>query len=509
MRTRDTLAALSGVALVGAFAPFSIAALAFLAPAALLVLLEGASPRAAARRGWLFGLGLFGAGVYWVYVSLHDFGNASPPFAALVTVLLVSFLALYPAALGWGLQVVAPRPGLIRYLLVFPSLWTVLEWLRERFLTGFPWLGLGYSQADTPLAGWFPVVGVLGAGTLVALGSGCLVVMFHGSFVQRVAAALLLASTFFGGLMLEQQSWTQPTSNRQTVAIVQGNIPQQDKWEAQERVRTLEHYRRLTLSSLPMDLVVWPETAVPVFRHEARPFLAEIGKRVGQYGGVLLTGLPVFDRNAGNYYNSVVVAGNPDLAYHKRHLVPFGEYLPLRTLLRFFETYVQIPMSDFSAGRSDTGPIVVDGLRFGISICYEAAFGEEIRLALPDANVLVNVSNDAWFGASLAPHQHLEIARTRAMETGRDLIRATNTGISALIDHRGRILGSSRQFEATVLSGGFLPRVGATPYVRYGQAPVFALVLAVVVFVALVRLARRRSATSDRVTREPPPPIRE
>lgn len=498
IRSRDALAAMSGVSLVGAFAPYSMSLLTLVAPALLLAAWHGASPARAAWRGFLFGLGLFGTGVHWLYYSLHDFGGAAPLFAALVTVALVLYLSLFPAALGWLLQRLAPQPGAIRFCAVFPALWIVLEWLRERLLTGFPWLNLGYGQIDGPLAGWLPVVGVLGVGGLLALGAGCVANAVHGPAWKRVAGACMLLTILVVGTVLYDRAWTKTIGDRLDVALAQGNIPQDQKWLSEQRLTTLSLYRDLTVAAPPKDLIVWPETAVPALRFQVLPFLERMAEEVAHRRGELLYGVATYDPVDGGLYNSVGVAGNPAATYHKHHLVPFGEYLPLRDLLQFFRDYVRIPMSDFSAGGPDQPPLEVGKLRVGVSICYEAAFGEQIRASLPTAELLVNVSNDAWFGESLAPHQHLEIARARAAETGRAMLRATNTGISAVIDQRGRILGRTGQFESAMLEGEVFRREGSTPYVRHGQLPVLALALAVLVVGGAAQAVRIRHSGPGR-----------
>ncbi len=498
IKLRDALAALSGVALVGAFAPASLSVLALVSPALLLFSLQSATPRRGVLRGFLFGLGLFGAGVHWIYFSLHDFGSAAPAFAALVTVALVGVLALFPAALGGLIQWISPQPGLFRCCLVFPALWITLEWLREHLLTGFPWLSLGSAQIDGPLAGWLPILGAIGVGGLLALGAGCLDCAVRGPLSRRALSVVLLLTILVSGPLLFDRTWTETLGERVDVAVVQGNIPQDQKWLPEQRSATLSLYRDLSLAAPRKDLVVWPETAVPALRFQVLPFLERMAKELDARGGELVYGVATYDPVGGDLYNSVGVAGNLEQTYHKHHLVPFGEYLPLRDLLQFFRDYVQIPMSDFSAGLPAQRALEVGDLRLGVSICYEAAFAEQIRAGLPAAEMLVNVSNDAWFGESLAPHQHLEIARVRAAETGRAMLRATNTGISAVIDHRGRVMGRTRQFETAVLEGEVSRRQGATPFVRHGQMPILGLAVSVLLVGFAVRAFPAVTPTSPR-----------
>jgi len=254
---------------------------------------------------------------------------------------------------------------------------------------------------------------------------------------------------------------------------VQGNIPQELKWQPEQQGATLERYVALTRQHLDSDLVVWPETAVPAFYDQVEAdFLEPLGMELQQYGVSLLTGIPVLDRSRWEYFNAVISLDQPQRFYYKVHLVPFGEYLPLRDWLAEVLDFLPVPEADFSAGDPQQPLLTAAGYPVGASICYEIAFGEQLIGALPEAAFLVNVSNDAWFGDSLAPHQHLEMARMRARETERYLLRATNTGISAIIDADGRLLVQSRQARTEAISADLEPRKGATPYVRYGNWPV-------------------------------------
>ncbi|MDQ2694091.1 MAG: apolipoprotein N-acyltransferase [Pseudomonadota bacterium] len=469
----DGLALILGALLPLAFAPFGFWLLAVVLPAGLLWLWEGITPRRAAWRGWLFGLGLHGVGVSWIYISLHRYGHAPAAFAALTTLLLILYLALYPAAVGWLLGRFFPRPGPVRYLLAAPALWTLLEWVRSWLLSGFPWLSPGYSQIDSPLRGLAPLLGVFGVGWALLLSAGLLLILMRG---RQWRWGALLALLWAGGWGLDQIPWTRPAGAPLRVALVQGNIDQNQKFQSGQVQRTLGLYLELSDGVPRPDLIIWPETAVPVYYDNAVDgFFAPLAQRARQAGVDYLIGVPAGSRDSGVFHNAVVSVGSAHGFYHKRRLVPFGEYLPLRWLLMFFRDFVDIPLGDFTAGGVDQPLLQAAGQPLGMSICFEAVFGSEIRRSLPAARLLVNVSNDAWFGDSLAPHQHLEINRMRALEAGRWLARATNTGITALIDQRGRIVVRGGQFVATVVEGNLQPRRGATPYVRFGDAPVVAL----------------------------------
>lgn len=468
----DLLAVLAGALLTAAFAPFNQFYLAILAPGLLLWLWRGQTPRRAARRGLLFGLGHFGSGVYWVYISLHTYGKAPPAFAALATALLILYMALYPAAVGYLLNRFAARPEPSAWLLVAPALWAGLEWVRSWLFSGFPWLTLGDSQTDSWLGHLAPYLGVFGVSWAALLMAGLvLLVLLHR---WRLAWGGLLLALWAGAWALGQITWVEADGKPLRISLIQGNIDQAQKWQPETLERTLELYATLTLKNAKdSDVVIWPETAIPLFFEDLDPkFISALEDLTRSQHIDILTGVPFGNWDKGIFHNGVVAIGAERGAYHKRQLVPFGEYMPLRFLFNLFHNFVDIPMGDFTPGARDQPLIKAGGHPVGVSICFEAAFGSEIRLSLPDARFLVNVSNDAWFGDSLAPHQHLQIARMRAMEAGRPMARATNTGVSALIDARGRIITAGKQFDVEVIKGEIQPLRGATPFARWGDWPI-------------------------------------
>ncbi len=478
---RPLLALAAGVAAVGGFAPFGLFPLPVLALALWFVLLQGRRPGQAFRLGYLFGLGLFGGGVHWVYISIHTYGHSPLPLALLAMAALVAYLALFPAGVAWAAVRWPARDALQQYLLRLPALWLLSEWLRGWLFTGFPWLSLGYSQIDGPLAGFAPLVGSYGLGGLVAASASALALLWLERSRQAGLALAVIAALWLAGGLLRGLGWTEPQGLALRVSLVQGNIPQELKWQPEQQAATLEHYLELSRkewdgSDWHADLVVWPETAVPAFYHQMEgDFLARLRAEVLANDTDLLTGIPVLDRTHWRYYNAVINLRPPTRFYYKRHLVPFGEYLPLRGLLGDLLAVMPLPVADFSPGDDGQPLLRAAGHPVGVSICFEVIFGEEMIQALPEAAFLVNVSNDAWFGDSLAPHQHLEMARMRALETGRWLLRATNTGISALIAPDGRVVERSPQFQTAVVRGEIEPRGGATPYVLAGNAPVLIL----------------------------------
>jgi apolipoprotein N-acyltransferase len=511
----------AGAALPLAFAPFGLFPLAYIAPAMLFLLWREGSAARAAWRGFLFGLGLFGIGVSWVYVSLHDFGHMPAPLAALATLLLVAGLALYPALLGFvqarwldaqgranaagaGCAGAADRQRPTHVVLVLPALWVLFEWIRGWFLTGFPWLNLGYSQSDTWLAGYAPWLGVYGVSLVVAIASGLLAQSLQApeKFLRRYLPALL--AIFLSGWLAGEIEWTEPAGAPLPVALVQGNVPLELKWQPAYRGAILERYRSLSAQAGDARLIVWPEAAIPARLDEIDPgYLADLKQRNADF----LIGVIERDNGTRSYYNSVMALGRDDRScascardtgaslhgagiYRKQHLVPFGEFLPFPGLFRWLLDSLRIPMSDFSTGAANQPLLTAAGQKIGVSVCYEDAFGEEVIRQLPAATLLANVSEDAWFGDSLAPHQRIQMARLRALESGRPMLRAANTGPSVVIDHRGAVAARSPQFQTFVLRAPVEPRQGATPYVRGGNAPIVGLLAGLVLAVFVV--TRRR-----------------
>lgn len=487
----DLLAALAGAATVGAFAPFELLPLAILGPAVLLWLWQGAGPGVAARRGFAFGLGLFGAGVHWVWVSIHTFGHTPVVLATGLTIAFVLVLAGYFALQGavgaWLARRLTARgvaPGTL-LLVLHPALWVLVEWLRSWLFTGFPWLQLGYAAGEGPLAGWVPILGVFGASALLVLSAALLVRLLRP---PRRGPVVALAGLWLASPLLFLPTWTEPTGETHSVAMIQGDVDQDEKWRPANRGWILERYIRLSRQHAGADLILWPETAVPAFYQQVSGSVLEpLAAELRQQGSDLVVGAPW--RGEDGYYNVLARVG-AEARYTKHHLVPFGEYLPFDAWLRGLIEFFDLPMSDFRPGPPRQPPLTAGGMEMGVSICYEDAFGGEVRAPLPGAGVLVNVSNDAWWGDTIGPHQHLEIAAFRALEAGRPLLRATNNGITARIDHRGRVAERLPQFQPAVLTTEVESRTGATPWVRWGNGPV--LWAAVLALAALWLTTRRR-----------------
>lgn len=484
-------AALAGAANVFAFAPFGWFFIPFLSVALLLLLVDAGSPRRAAKFGLVFGAPWFGGGMYWLYISLHDFGQAPALLALSIMVALMLVMAAYYALFCWLLVRYAPAQHAGRFVVFAPAAWLLLEWIRGWFLSGFPWFALGYSQTDSWLAGYAPVAGVFGTSFFVALAAGALALLVKGVRRDKVVAVVLLLAIPLGGWFLQAVEWTQPGGSLR-VALMQGNVAQDQKWEPDALIPTMQKYWALTENAPDVDLFVWPEAAIPALYHQLdRGYYAQVEDELLQSEQRLLTGTLVHDFDKRVYYNSAVVLGASERRfYSKRHLVPFGEYFPVPAFVREWLRLMNLPYSDFETGTDGSALKISPDLSVAVMICYEAVFGEELITALPEADLLVNISNDGWFGRSIGPLQHFQVSRMRAIETGRWLVRATNTGVSAIVDEHGKVLERLPQFETRVLEGDVQLREGATPYVKMGNW--FAVTLSSLALLLLGVNARRR-----------------
>ncbi|MDF0378200.1 apolipoprotein N-acyltransferase [Methylophilus sp. YYY-1] len=459
---QTVLSCLLGALTVFGFAPFNLFWLPWLTLAALLLLWQQAvTPAQVFRLGLAFGLGLYGVGIYWIYISLHTFGGMPWWFAGFCTFCLCAFMALFPALAAY----LAKKVG--HLLWSAPLLWALSDWVRSWIFTGFPWLTLGYSQApDSPLSGFLPVVGVYGVSTLLMLGAASLACLLITP--QRKPAFIMLALLWLGGSLLTLVPWTQPTGKPVSVALLQGNISQTIKWSPEHAEQTLRQYFDM-VQQTQAQLIVLPETALPVLLDQLAPsYLDALKQHAVQQKGDLLVG--VVESKQDQYFNSAISLGSsPTQSYSKSHLVPFGEFIPLKSLFGWiYRDWLHMPLSDLSRGTSKQ-PLLIAGQKVGVNICYEDVFGEEIAQQLPQAELLVNISNDAWYGQSFAADQHMQFSQVRAIETGRMVLRSTNTGATAIIDKNGQVLQHAPHDEAVILTGEAQSYQGKTPYVWWGN----------------------------------------
>ena len=471
----------AGLLLPLSFAPTEWWQVAIGSLSILFLLIQRCSVRQALFIGWLFGLGYFGIGVHWIYHSLHLFGAAIAPLAAALTLVFVLVMTVFPALCCalWVRLSLPTRPVL--NALIFACLWVLLELLRGKLVGGFPWILVGYSQTSGPVGHLAPFIGVYGLSFFMVLLSALLVVIVFGTQKSRLYAFPTTFVLILAAFGLKGFEFSTPVNEPLNVRLVQGNIPQAMKFSQDRLNSALRLYTEMTFEQ-PLDnidLVVWPETAIPTYYDRVEAWLEPFADKIDRLEVDLLTG--VFVREGDDVYNAVKQVGGQREVYRKRHLVPFGEYMPLRFILDFAAKYIDIPMSDLAKGSGPHVPIELQGTSVGVSICYEDVYGEKMRALLPASQVLVNVSNDAWFGNSAAPHQHEQKARMRAREFERAMVRVTNTGVSSAIDYKGEMLGRIAHDTKGILDVQVQPRDGTTLYAKTGNWPVFLLSMFVVV----------------------------
>jgi apolipoprotein N-acyltransferase len=481
----------AGALMTLAYEPFGMSLLVFPLMAVLLYHWLRVDARGAFLHIWSFAFGMISTGICWIFFSLYFHGGSPAILAVAMIVLLAAFLALFPAVTAYLINRYCVTHDLLRLMIVFPCGWLLAEWFRGYVMTGFAWMQPGYTQIDLPLSGYAPLLGNHAVGALVAVTAAALVALLLKKLSWQ-KAVLITACLWLTGLALKQINWTQPAGEAIEVAIVQGNIPQEMKWQRSMYRSTLQMYRDLTLAHKDADLVIWPETAIPDYQHRVPAYLSGLRQALQPSDTDLLIGLFIKNLDSGRYYNSVISIGGGE--YRKRHLVPLGEYIPFRSLLGFFNRWINIPMSDIDSGPDEQPLIVAAGQPLGISICFEDAFSRDVRRDLPEATLLVNVSNDAWFDGSHETHQHHAIARMRALETGRYLLRATNTGISSVIGPQGEEIEVAPPFQRQVLRARVSPLQGQTPYVFWGDA--FIVVLAIMLVGAACAWPRKRKHVS-------------
>lgn len=487
------LSFLLGALLVLAFAPFNVWLLAPMCVAGLFVLVVDATPKIVFLRALAFGYGAFGFGVSWVYVSLSTYGGMPLWMGSIAVLGFAGLLAIFIALPCYLVARLLPNSKAKR-LIALPLIWVVFEWMQSWVLTGFPWLDVGYTQTHTWLFAWAPIGGVYLVSGVVTLFAASLAWAWEFKSWKPVALALplLLLSWFMNTL-----SWSESTGSSINVGVVQANVPINDKWQHSKRRQIIAEYQRLSAelgSTDKLDLVVWPETALPLYMQETDEVFWQ---NITPPDTALLTGVmdsPSLEASSPSYdesYNAAVLSCQSSTQlYRKRHLVPFGEYLPLRFLFGWVLDYLDLPMSDFSYWQGVQPLHCGEHINIGLSICYEDAFANEYRQNVGGATLLVNVSEDAWFGDSLAPHQRLQMAQMRARELSRPMIRSANSGPSVILDHNGQILAQTPQFEVHTLAHEVDPQTGETPFKRLGNWFIY---LCLAILIGLILTSHRKS----------------
>lgn len=483
-------------------APYKLWVLAIFSPMVLYACLV--SEDGAGRAFWMgqaYGFGLWAVGAFWLYTSIHEYGNIAMWLALIMIAVMACIMGLFHAVMAWVfVRFMGRQP------LAFASLWVIQEWTKTWLLTGFPWLFVGYAFTDLAwLTSLAPIFGVFAISFVAVLFGASVVEVF------RQKLGFLCISVFlvlFAVLMwFIAPKWTTPTADKLSISLVQGNIPQDLKWLTEYRHETLNIYAQLSKSEWGQDVVVWPEASIPMFQDEAWTFIHDTYAHAQTQGATWVMGIPYKDienynpakRDYPHLYNSVLVLGqDSDGLYKKQNLVPFGEYVPFEGMLNILPDLAGMQnMMSYSRGDNTQKPLLVKNQPMGPAVCYEVAYPDTTRKNAKDTQFLLTVSNDAWFGTSAGPLQHLQMVQMRSIETGRWFARATNTGVTAFIDDKGRIVSQAPSFVPTVLRGEVLMMTGTTPFMRWGSYPILALCFLLIALSVIVRRQNRYDASHE------------
>lgn len=476
----NVTAALLGASLALAFAPFGIFPLAVIAPAGLLALILNTAPKRAWQYGYTFGLGLFSAGVYWVFISIHTYGDVPSILAGIITAGLIAILALYPAFTCYLTNRFYPINNTPKFVFAFPAIWLLSEWIRSWVGCGFPWLFLGYSQTNSPLKGFAPILSVYGVSLAVLICSG-LVVNIYVKYKQKEFRSLYLSvfallAIWITGALLSLIPWTTAQGKPLNVSLVQGNIPQSLKWSPEHVNLSFDTYTRLSEPAWgKSDIIVWPEAAIPMTLQSAAAFIETMDEKAREHHTDLILGIPIHNSKNDGYYNAVVSLGANKTTYLKRDLVPFGEYVPFQQYLSKVLDFMHVPLADMQAGSPNQPALLAANTKINTSICFEIAFPELINMRDKSIGMLLTVTNDAWFGKSIAQAQHLQMAAMRAIELGRPVLFVSNDGITAIIGPHGLIEAAAPPHVSFVLNGTVQPMFGVTPWMTNGMDPILVI----------------------------------
>lgn len=484
-----TILLLSGCLLTLSFAPFNISILSILGISLLNYTLLNKTPKQAFTIGTIFGLGFFGSAVSWVFVSINEFGNANYLLAGIITLGFIALLSLFIGCQSVMLAKLFPHNKSLKAIAAFPIIWVVFEWLRSFIFTGFPWAYLGYGQLSSPLKNFAPIIGVYGVSLICCFIAGLITDLANKYSAKKLLGyILIIASLYSSGYLLANKSWTKAETTSHSISLIQGNINPTDKFLLSKPIEKMRvTYEKLTRENLESEYIIWPENSLPMPLPWAQKYLHELNLLAKKHNNKLLIGMPVHIKNTNNFYNAIVAIGDASGQYHKKKLVPFGDYLPFSELLDPILKFFNIPMSSFVHGSDSQENLITPGNTLEPLICYEIAYPELVRTMVKTNNsdAILNISEDGWFGKSLGPHQHLDIARMRALETGRFVLRGTTTGISAIINPHGNIIKQSPQFKAFVLTGEFIAHNGNTPWMYIGSIN---LMLILIVLLVILRM---------------------
>lgn len=500
--SKDFLALVSGILLPFSLSPFDYNFLAFASVIGIILSINYCSWQRALWRGYLYGCSSFGFGVSWIYISIHEHGNASPLLAGFLTALLImGVLAFYPA-IKFGLyqyfinKFNTTNPDIsksnkyrdtISLLIILPSLWVIIDWIQGWLFTGFPWLFIGYSQTDSSLAGFAPVMSVFGLSWVVVLLSSLMYLIVANLiyFIKNnnnsvalkdvLSYSLVIVIFFISGNSLKNTKWTTRDINYEKTVLVQGSIPQDIKWSKEQINNNINTYLNLTEPYWQHSTIIWPESAMTVPLQHIEGLVNDWDNKAAINNSSLIFGIPIKINK--EYFNGIISIGTKHSRYYKNKLVPWGEYVPFEQYLRGIIDFFDLPMSDFVSGSvldKHFDILKTEFIRWLPFICYEIAYPDYVISHARQGDAIVTISNDAWFGNSIGPWQHLQIARMRALETGRPLARSTNNGITAFVNYDGQIISKLPQFIQGTLVNNTYSYHGMTPIMIVGVKAIIA-----------------------------------
>lgn len=488
---------LFGASITLSFAPFNFWPAALIALVIFNLSLHQQNFSSFIKRSFAFGLGMYLGGIHWIYVSIHNFGGASALFAAFLVFIFACFMAAtfvlpFLIAAKWFNQHFLLR------ILVLPACWLLGEWMRSWLLTGFPWLYLGYGHLHTALAGWAPITGVMGISFILTITAGVIaeVILWKSdrlAFNKKILIpALSVVSIFWlAGFYLQTINWAKPETTAIKIGIVQPNLSQDIKlnWSEESVYKSLDQLKKQSENLWTNDWVIWPEAAIPTALtfHTALPFLEEVNAIASEHQAALFTGVIYDDEDKGKYFNSIVGLGSGYGFYHKRRLVPFGEYVPLENYLRGLIEFFDLPTSFIHLGPEEQHGLIAKGIRITPAVCYEIVYPDLIAKSAKETQVLLNVNNLGWFLDSIQSKQFMQMAQMRALETGRYLIYSTNNGPSAIIDNKGLVVSQSKAFQEDTLEGVIYPVKEWTPFMVIGSWPLAVLALSILMILIIIK----------------------
>ena len=462
----------AGLLIPFGFAPFHFPGVAILGMSLLFAELQGQTNPRALLIGFIFGLGFFGFGVSWIYVSIHAYGHLNSISSALITFLFVFYLSLYPGLVAYLYTKLAAKQSLLVSCCLFSACWCLGEYFRSTLMGGFPWLLLGFGQIDTPLKYLLPIVGVYGVSFLTCLAATFLVACTQSTIKNRLPWLFAFVGILLTPSVLKHQKWSILSETPVSVGIIQANLSMRDKWDESLFWQLLKQYKK-SIDTLvgKKNLIVMPESAIPLPADYISDFLDKINKKATRKASSILLGIPLQDtESSGYFYNTIMSLGNGKGAYSKQHLVPFGEFIP--NAFEKLVNWLALPVANLKPGPKNQPLIQINDHPIASLICYELAYPELLRQQLPLAEWIVSVSDDGWFGHSLAMYQQLQIAQVLSLQTSRYQVVANNDGLSSIVDTTGTITASLKPFSAGILEANIYPATGYTPWVYWGDKPI-------------------------------------